>query len=83
MVWDKELGLVQHWQLFLPFIAFNDDLGREQRGGLSTVYSAPTPAGKAEVRPHHASPWQNSNKRSQAVTRRLAADPLQQSHLSA
>lgn len=25
MVWDKELGLVQHWQLFLPFIAFNDD----------------------------------------------------------
>jgi len=43
MVWDKELGLVQHWQLFLPFIAFNDDLGRKQRGGLSTVYSAPTP----------------------------------------
>lgn len=31
--------------------------------------------GKAEVRPHLASPWQNSKKRSQAVTRRLAADP--------
>lgn len=38
MVWDKELGLVQHWQLFLPFIAFNDDLGRQQRGGLFTVF---------------------------------------------
>lgn len=34
MVWDKELGLVQHWQLFLPFVAFDDDLGRKSRVGL-------------------------------------------------
>lgn len=37
MVWDKELGLVQHWKLFLPFIAFDDDLGRKTMVGLARV----------------------------------------------
>lgn len=71
MVWDKELGLVQHWQLFLPFIAFDDDLGRKSMVGSATVHSAPRTGlkvkhksnytkGKVEVRPHFASPSQGN-----------------------
>lgn len=41
MVWDKELGLVQHWELFLPFIAFDDDLGRKSTVGLASVHRVP------------------------------------------
>lgn len=72
MVWDKELGLVQHWQLFLPFIAFDYDLGRKSMVGLATVYSAPSTGlkvkqtstnGNIEIRPHFASPSPQENKR--------------------
>lgn len=74
MVWDKELGLVQQWQLFLPFVAFDDDLRGKPRGGLIMFMvphtliprsnTNPTSMGrKAEVKPHFASPSQETNQK--------------------
>ena len=74
MVWDKELGLVQHWQLFLPFIAFDDDLGRKSMVGLAAAHGVQALAlrsntnqtstsGKVEVRPHFASPSQENKQK--------------------
>lgn len=73
MVWDKELGLVQQWQLFLPFVAFNDDLMGKSGVGLITFMvphtlvprsnTNPTSMGrKAEVKPHFASPSQETKQ---------------------
>lgn len=73
MIWDKELGLVQHWQLFLPFVAFDDDLGGKSRVGLVMSIvphrlvprsnTNPTSMGrKAEVKPCFASPSQETKQ---------------------
>lgn len=71
MVWDKELGLVQHWQLFLPFVAFDDDLGGKSRVGF-VMFIVPhrlvprsninptRMSRKAEIKPRFASPSQET-----------------------
>lgn len=84
MVWDKELGLVQHWQLFLPFVAFNDDLGGKSRVGLVMFTvphmlvprsnTNPTSTGrKGEVKPHFASPSQKTKQRKDMSSDHLLA----------